>query len=316
MISESDIPRQSDLFPLYAVILNWNLPDDTIACVDSIRAHAPPHVQIVIVDNASTDDSLRRFRERFGDSVVLIANSANLGFAGGVNVGIRHALAAGARSVLLLNNDTLVDPAMIARLAAAGQAQPRAGLLGPVIYYHDPADRIWRTADQEHRWLPIPLRLPDRALTGEQPFPVDYVTACGMLVRRGVFETIGLFDADYFMYFEDADFCRRARQAGFGIMCVPTARMWHKVSLSASKDKPSNRYSMSWGRAHFYRRHPHGPSPALTTLYLLGKVVQTTLADALAGDWDLVHPLWAGTWDGYRGRPPRRGDFAPGASAI
>jgi GT2 family glycosyltransferase len=310
--SDSFPSRRSDLFPLYVVILNWNLPDDTIACVESVRAHAPPNVAIVLVDNASTDDSLARFRERFDGGVTLIANAANQGFAGGVNAGIRHALAAGARSVLLLNNDTLVDPAMIERLAAAARDQPRADLVGPVIYYHDPADRIWRAADQERRWLPIPLRLPDRAVVGagERPFPVDYVTACGVLIKREVFEAIGLFDADYFMYFEDADFCRRARRAGFGIICVPTARMWHKVSLSAGKDKPSSRYAMSWGRARFYRRHPHGPSAALTALYLLWKLVRTTLADALAGDWDLILPLWAGNWDGRRDRPSRRNIFA------
>jgi GT2 family glycosyltransferase len=302
----------SDLFPLYIVILNWNLPDDTIACVDSVRTHAPPNVAITIVDNASSDHSLRRFREYFGDSVTLLANTTNLGFAGGVNVGIRHALAHRARSVLLLNNDTLLDAAMIEHLVAAVRGAPHAGLAGPVIYYHQPADRIWRAADQERRWLPIPLRLPDQAIerAGHRPFPVDYVTACGVLIKREVFETIGLFDTDYFMYFEDADFCRRARRAGFGIMCAPAAKMWHKVSLSARKDKPANRYSLAWGRARFYRRHPHGPAPALTMLYLIWKLAHTTLTDTLAGDWGLIRPLWAGSWDGLRGRPARRDDFA------
>src|SRR4029079_12982058 len=133
---------------------------------------------------------------------------------------------------------------------------------------------------------PIPLRMADRAVASATgPFHADYVTACGVLIRRSVFETIGLFDETYFMYFEDADFCRRAREAGLGIWCVPTARMWHKVSLSARKDKPSSRYAMAWGRARFYQRHPHGPSAALTALYLLGKLVWTTLDDARGGDW-------------------------------
>ncbi|HET9222179.1 MAG TPA: hypothetical protein VFO07_06735, partial [Roseiflexaceae bacterium] len=131
---------------------------------------------------------------------------------------------------------------------------------------------------------------------------------------RTVFETIGLFDEDYFMYFEDADFCRRARGAGFGIWCVPAARMWHKVSLSARKDKPSSRYAMAWGRARFYRHHPHGPSVALTTLYLFWKLMWTSLSDARAGDWELIRPLWAGTWDGYRGRPSRRAAYSQLAS--
>jgi len=301
-----------DPYPLHVVILNWNLPGDTIACVRSIQQGALPDVTILIVDNASTDDSVSRFQAELGDSVSVIATRANLGFAGGVNTGIRQALAEGAQSILLLNNDTLVDPAMIERMAATMRDIPGADIVGPLIYYYQPPDRIWRAADQEHRWLPIPLRLPDQAIAsaGAQPFAADYVTACGMLIRRTVFETIGLFDEAYFMYFEDADFCRRARQAGFGIVCAPAARMWHKVSLSASKDKPANRYAMAWGRAHFYRRHPHGPSSALTTLYLLWNAARTTVTDALAGDWELIRPLWAGVWDGYRGRPSRRAVFA------
>ena len=301
-----------DPYPLHIVILNWNLPDDTIACVRSIQRRAQPGVTILIVDNASSDDSLSRFRAQLGDGVTVIANQANLGFAGGVNTGIQHALAAGAQSVLLLNNDTLVDPDMLARLAAASRDIPAADIVGPLIYYHQPPDQIWRAADREYRWLPVPLRMSDRAIAraGAQPFPTDYITACGVLIRRAVFETIGLFDEAYFMYFEDADFCRRARQAGFGIVCAPAARMWHKVSLSARKDKPSNRYAMAWGRAHFYRRHPHGPAPALTALYLLWNAARTTFADALGGDWELIRPLWAGAWDGYRGRPSRRRAFA------
>jgi GT2 family glycosyltransferase len=306
---------ESDLYPLYVVILNWNLPDDTIACVRSLRADASSGVEVIIVDNASTDDSLQRFRDQLGDTVTIIVNGANLGFAGGVNAGIHHALNAGAGSVLLLNNDTLVDPTMLDRLISAASELPNADILGPVIYYHQPPDRIWRAADQEQRWMPIPLRMADRAIVrATAPFHADYVTACGVLISRNVFEAIGLFDENYFMYFEDADFCRRARAAGFGIWCVPAARMWHKVSLSARKDKPANRYAMAWGRARFYRRHPHGPSAALTTLYLLWKLAWSTLADARAGDWELVRPLWAGTWDGYRDRPSRRTAFSQMAS--
>ncbi len=141
------VERALDLYPLHIVILNWNLPDDTIACVRSIRAHPTPNVEIIIVDNASADDSLQIFRDQLGDSVTIIANAENLGFAAGVNVGIRHALAAGTRAVVLLNNDTLVDPALIEQLVAAARDIPSADILGPVIYYHQRPDRIWRVAD-------------------------------------------------------------------------------------------------------------------------------------------------------------------------
>jgi GT2 family glycosyltransferase len=298
-------------YPLHVVVLNWNLPGDTFECVASVQTPAHPGVQIVLIDNGSTDGSVERFRARFGDTLTILANQENLGFAGGVNTGIRWALANGAAAVLLLNNDTVVAADMIPHLAAAAAQSSGAGVVGPAIYYYDLPQRIWRFADREVPWLPVARRLPDRAVAeaGATPFRVDYVTACGMLVRRQVFEAIGLFDERYFMYFEDADFCRRARQAGFEIWCAPRARMWHNVSLSAQKAKPATRYAESWGRAQFYRDHPHGPSRALTVSYLLARALKVTLRDALSGDWGLVKPLWQGTLDGQRDRPSRMSDF-------
>jgi len=299
------------LYPLYVVILNWNLPEETILCVDSVRMSTASDVEIIIVDNGSTDRSVELFRKRFGDTVRIVENPENLGFAAGINVGIRRALIEGAQSVLLLNNDTIVDANMIRHLVAAAAQSPRIGVVGPIIYYYDQPQRVWRFGDREYRWLPVPVRLPASMLSKarQMPFRVDYVTACGMLVRRQVFEVVGLFDTCYFMYFEDADFCRRVRQAGYEIWCAPQARMWHKVSLSARKQKPATRYAESWGRAHFYRRHPHGFSRVLTFAYLLVKAVATTLRDALLKEWGLIKPQWMGLLDGYYNRPSRPFDF-------
>jgi GT2 family glycosyltransferase len=299
------------LYPLHVVILNWNLPEETILCVESVQANSQSDVEIIIVDNGSTDQSVELFRKSFGYTIEIIENSKNLGFAAGINVGIRRALAEGAQSVLLLNNDTIVDANMIRHLVLVAAKSPQAGIVGPVIYYYDRPERVWRFGDREYRWLPVPLQLPASVLskTGQTPFRVDYVTACGMLVRRQVFEAIGLFDTRYFMYFEDADFCRRARQAGYEVWCAPQARMWHKVSLSARKQKPATRYAESWGRAQFYQRHPHGFSRALTFAYLLAKSVTTTLRDVVSKEWELIKPQWMGMLDGHYNRPSRVFDF-------
>jgi hypothetical protein len=304
-------PPLHSLYPVYAVILNWNLPEDTIACVDSILVSPLPELEIIVVDNASTDSSVERFRQRFADTVQVIENAENLGFAGGINVGVRRTLSEGAQSILILNNDTIVDSTMLQHLISAAACSPQTGIVGPVIRYYDQPERVWRFGDREYRCLPVPLKLPERMLSraGQNPFPVDYVTGCGMLVRRQVFETIGLFDTDHFMYFEDADFCRRARQAGFQILCAPRAQMWHKVSSSARKRKPAMRYAESWGRAQFYRKHPHGCARALTFVYLLAQSVRSTLRDLLSGQWRLIKPQWIGMVDGYCDRPSRMADF-------
>lgn len=303
----------SDVYPLWVVILNWNLPDDTLACIESVLAGLPPQtngqipVQILVVDNGSSDDSVARLRRAFrvgepGARVHLLETGRNLGFAGGMNVGAAHALAQGARSVLLLNNDTLIDPAMLSHLAAALASDGRAGLAGPVIYYLDEPSRIWRFGDNEHPWLPIPRRIPDALVSAAPATPrvVDYITACAMLVRKEVFEQVGFLDDRFFMYFEDADYCRRVREAGFTILGVPHAKMWHKVSVSAKKAKASTYYAGTWARVRFYRMHPHGKLPWLIHPYLWGRALVAGVKHLLAGEWDLLKPLWRGTLDGYR----------------
>lgn len=295
----------SSLYPLYVIVLNWNLPGDTIACVESLEQGLPGGARVLIVDNGSTDDSLAQFRARLGDRVRLLANGANLGFAGGMNAGMRAALAAGAGSVLLLNNDTVVDAAMLAALLGAAAALPQAGLLGPAIYYYDAPRRLWQIGAREHPLLPIPLDVGPGALrrAGGRPLRLDYVTGCAMLVRREVLAQVGLLDEAYAFYFEDADFCRRARAAGFEVWGVPGARMWHRVSLSARKVKPASRYALAWGRARFYRQHPHGPLPGLTYAYLLASTALKAGRDLLRGDHALAALLWRGTLDGYALRP-------------
>jgi GT2 family glycosyltransferase len=293
------------LYPLYVIVLNWNLPADSIACVQSLQAGLPPGARVVLVDNGSTDGSVGQFQERLGETVQLLALPDNLGFAGGMNAGIRAALAAGAGAVLLLNNDTVVDEPMLERLLQAAAALPQAGVLGPAIYYYDAPQRLWQLGAREHALLPIPLNIGARALrrAGPRPFRLDYVTGCAMFVRREVFERVGLLDTEYAMYFEDADFCRRARRAGFELWCVPSAKMWHRVSLSARMVKPASRYSFAWGRARFYRQHPHGPLPALTYAYLLVSTALKAARDIARGEGGLAALLWRGTLDGYALRP-------------
>jgi GT2 family glycosyltransferase len=290
------------LNPLFAVTLNWNLKADTIACVESVLASGLTRERVVVVDNGSTDDSVAAIRAHFGPDLPLICNKRNLGYAGGMNAGIRFALERGAASVLLLNNDTVIAPTMANVLLEASDALEESGILGPAIYYYDEPGRIWRLGDRRHRWLPMPriVHLADTKGATPDPFQVDYVTGCGMLILRRVFERIGYLDERYFMYFEDADFCRRARDAGYTVWCVPQAQMWHKVSLTAQRDKPLNRYHRALGQVRFYHEHAHGPSALLREGYILAKVLKTMGEDLVRKEWNLVAPLWRGTIDGYR----------------
>jgi len=291
--------------PLYVIVLNWNLPWDTIACVRSLQRGLLAGSAVIIVDNASSDDSLRQFGEVFGDQVMVVALESNRGFAGGMNAGIEAALQAGAGSVLLLNNDTIADADMIPRLREAAVTLPRAGILGPAIYYYDAPARLWQAGTRRSALLPVPVNLGGAALRRARgrPLRVDAVTGCAMLVRREVFLRIGPLDSRYAMYYEDADFCYRARGAGFEIWCVPQARMWHRVSLSARQVPQATRAIAAWGRARFYRQYPHGPFPGLTLAFLLAQAALGAARDYARGDAALARLRWRATLDGYALRP-------------
>jgi GT2 family glycosyltransferase len=219
---------------VYVIVLNWNGLEDTIACLESCRLISHDNVRLLVVDNGSSDGSEAALRERFPD-VELIQTGKNLGFTGGNNVGMRHALERGADDVILLNNDTIVDPAFVTELVRAARADAAAGMLVSKIYYHDAPDVLWYAGATFNSWLGHGVHRGhgerdegqfDRV--EETPRP----TGCAVMVTRELCVRVGLLSDDYFCYCEDLDWGLRARRAGFKVIYVPGSRVWHKVSRS------------------------------------------------------------------------------------
>ncbi len=293
--SASPTPR------VYAVVVNWNRPADTVACIESLLTQEGISPEIIVVDNGSIDDSVSIFRRKF-PQVGLIASPTNLKFGRGYNLGMRLALESGADAVFIINNDAIIARDGLGTLLR--YATPDTGLLAPMIYYYNHPERIWSIGGETHPWT---LEKSDNARNTIDPGnwpPVieqDFVTGCGMLLTRDALKRVGLFDDRFDHYYEDMDFCRRIRMAGYRIRVIPEAKMWHKVAMSSGgSDAPDERYWMARSSVRYFRKHGHGWRMLVIVPNRLGSAIKTTIRLLFAGRSESVKSYWRGLRDGLQ----------------
>jgi GT2 family glycosyltransferase len=297
-----------DLPKVAIIILNWNGLADTLACLESLYRMDYPNSEIIVVDNGSVDESVPVIPKRF-PAVTLIENGKNMGFTGGNNVGLRHALAQGADYALLLNNDTEVAPDFLRQLVQAMEADPTVGIAGPTIYYHEQADVIW-SAGGAIDWRRgstrmVGLNERDEGQFGAEPHTVDFVTGCATLVRQAVMEQVGLLDERFFAYYEETEWCVRVRQAGFKIVHVPQAKVWHKIPLDGRESSPLVHYYMTRNRLLFLKATGAGLRAWLHTL--IAEYLRTLISWSVQPKWrckqaqrramlQAIGDTWRGRW--------------------
>jgi GT2 family glycosyltransferase len=208
---------------LVAVVLNWNGGEDTLAALESLDG-----IPTICVDNGSTDGSDREVAERF-PAVDLLRTGANLGFAGGNNAGLKHALAGDADWVLLLNNDAVAEPGLAAALERAAQARPDAGLLACKILQLD--GTVQYAGASFNARLGYSGRVSTTGLPGLRD--VGRADGAALAVSRAAAERAGLLDESLFMYVEDVEWSLRIRKAGFAVVLVTDALVRHKGSAAS-----------------------------------------------------------------------------------
>ncbi|MDH4135795.1 MAG: glycosyltransferase family 2 protein [Anaerolineae bacterium] len=262
------------------IVLNWNGLADTLECLESLAGLDYPTYEVVVVDNDSTDGSVEAIRARF-PQVTLIENGENLGFAGGNNVGMCYAMDQGTDYVLLLNNDTIVDPEFLTTLVKAAESDPSIGIVSPILYYYDEPHTIWCAGASIDWRRGVTHRLraeePDDG-QDERIHEVDFVSGCALLAKSSVVKDTGLMDHEFFLYYEEADWCVRARAQGYRIVFVRAAKVWHKVSRSAGQDTPLVSYYMTRNTLRFLWKNLSGGRRLLAVFRHTVRTLRTILS--------------------------------------
>ncbi len=214
---------------LTIITINYNSSENTIKLLESLKDQSDKDFEVIVVDNNSEDVEKLMDYETTQNNIVYIKNDKNIGFSGGNNIGIRRALENQADWVLLLNNDTWVESSFIEHLRA--KLEGREGVIGLAL-------------DEGHRavfyglieWLkPTLIHITTRRVVMAKSVDKLYVIGGAMLINKKVFDKIGFLDENYFLYFEDADFCQKARRAGIPISFLPEIKIYHSVSASTKK---------------------------------------------------------------------------------
>src|ERR1035441_2699758 len=252
------------------VILNWNGRDLTLRCLEDLRKSDYPEVACVIVDNGSTDGSTEAIGKAFPE-VGVIRNTVNLGWAGGSNQGIAWGLAHGADYLLMLNNDTWTDPAMISALVAPAPKLQDQVVTIPKIYLGSDPTRFWFAGGRVNFWTGLfsnpAYNLVDDGRFDSSP-DVEYASGCCVLMPKGIAEHVGGFDHSFFSYVEDVEWSIRCRSAGFRIVLCPAAKLWHDVSVTGKKRPAMMRYYLTRNHLWHLRRHA-SPWQFATAMFLL-----------------------------------------------
>ncbi|MEK6921881.1 MAG: glycosyltransferase [Nanoarchaeota archaeon] len=288
------------------IILNWNGREETKKCLDSLKKIQYHNYNVILVDNGSKDGSAEYF-ERHYPHVELIKHKENLGFTGGVNRGILVALKKKETEyIFLLNNDCIVDPLFLKELVVVGEEATENGIIGPKLYYYSLPHLIWSAGGTYIPWLGKPrVRGINKEDTPEfnKKCKVDWMTGC-TLIKKSVFDKIGLFDEDYFSNYEDVDFSFRARNAGFSIYYVPTSLIYHKVAKDwGGVDNPLYIYYQTRNNLLFIKKNIQFPTCILSyfTFFTIS-FPKRLIPFTLSGESKKVKAIFFGVTDFLKGR--------------
>jgi GT2 family glycosyltransferase len=289
---------------IISVILNTNRRQDTLECLDSLTRSTYDNHQVIVLDNASSDGSVEAIRRVFPE-VQVIELTQNLGYAGNNNVGIEAAIKQGADWVFVLNEDTILAPNCLTNLVAVGESDEQIGIVGPMVYHRDEPDVIQSAGGllgPDWQSTHIAKNEVDRGQF-TAPHPVEWISGCGIMVKRPVIEQVGLIDERYFYYWEETEWCLRAGRSGWRVMHVPDAKLWHKGVQRDYRPNPSVTYYATRNRLLTLTKH-HAPLKVWFSAW--GQILRTLTSWTLKPKWRSMYrhrnAMWWGAIDFLRQR--------------
>lgn len=284
---------------IVSVILNTNRREDTLECLASLERSIYTNHKVIVLDNHSTDGSNEAIRDNF-PLVQVEELEENLGYAGNNNVGIQLAMEQGADWVFVLNEDTILDEECLTHLVAVGESDDRIGIVGPMVYHHDKPEVIQSAGGKfGPRWEIFHLAV-DEQDKGQykDPHQVDWITGCGLMIRREVIQQVGMIDERYFYFWEETEWCLRAGRSGWKIIHVPQAKLWHKGVQFNHQPKPSVTYYATRNRLLTLAKHQ---APLTAWVYAWGQLIRILTSWTLRPKWrtkrEHRNAMWRGMVD-------------------
>ncbi len=255
---------------IFVIILNYNGGKDLLKTIESVVESDYLNLEIILVDNNSSDDSLNLAKqwvathcssENKFPKVHFIKNKKNLGFGAGNNIGIKYAFENGADFVFLLNNDALVQENTISNLVDSIKNEKNIGLVSPIIYSDLDYKKVWFSGGKINWWK---MRAEHVQYLTEQGVMTpcsndnnviqsDFITGCAMLISRDIFEKVGLFDENIFLYYEDTDLSLRVKKADLRNLVVASSKVFHAEKSEENQSKKI--YWLVLSGVYFFKKH-------------------------------------------------------------
>lgn len=281
------------------IILNWNGLQDTLECLESLKKITYKNFETIIVDNGSARDEAGEIQRKFPE-VSVIKNSTNEGFCGGNNIGAKLALKSNPDYLLFLNNDTILKPDFLNKLIEFTEANPKTGIAGPLILYYQEPDYVYSCGGEFNAWLCLSKDYHFAHKSSQRN--LNFISGCAFLIKTNLVKKIGLWDEDFFTYWDETDYCLRAKKAGFDIACVPQSVIYHKVART--NIYLSRRYVYYMVRNNLLMAKKHAKWyqwPSILINFLARRWFGYFFKLLLTKNYKAIPAIFVGTWDFIKG---------------